>query len=94
MDLKISNLSLHLLKETDNISSTGIFTAVEDKDLLDSFNLNDVLEVNLGDKAVKAKVVRINERASEYMPLGYGLQILQDESHKDVYLPWFKENIA
>lgn len=94
MDLKISNGSLHLLTETDNISSTGIFTAVEDKDLLDSFNLNDVLEVNLGDKAVKAKVVRINERASDYMPLGYGLQILQDESHKDVYLPWFKENIA
>ncbi len=95
-DLKISNGSFDIFSETTNISSTGLFAKVEDEKLLRAFELNEVIDIQLGetDKLFKAKVVRVNDKKTERSDVGFGLQICKDSSHKEVYLPWFKENTA
>jgi hypothetical protein len=82
--------------ETLNISSSGIFAKVSDKEILESISLDDIIDLQITDGSdiiLKAKVVRVNS-GHNHQPDGLGLEIIKDENHKNTYLPWFKENTA
>lgn len=92
--LQIKSDLFNIYSETLNVSSTGMFAKVEEKELLSSVHLDDIIEVKIMDDdqiSINAKVVRINS-GHEHQPDGFGLQFIQNENHKNHFLPWFKEN--
>lgn len=94
--IQLHSEKFELHSETINLSTSGIFAKVLQKDLLDSIDLNDVINLKIGDDNtpinLKAKVVRINS-SLEHQPDGFGLEILKDEVHKKEYLPWLSQNV-
>ena len=94
--LQISSDLFDIYSESLNISSSGIFAKIKEKELLASISLDDIINLKIvdgSDITLKAKVVRINS-GHKHQPDGFGLEIIKDENHKNIYLPWFKENTA
>ncbi|MDP7319355.1 MAG: PilZ domain-containing protein [Bacteriovoracaceae bacterium] len=92
--LRISSEHFNIYSQSVNVSETGIFAEIQEKELLESLKVNDIVKLDIIDKdkiTLEAKVVRVNSN-HEVQPDGFGLHFLQNDNHKKSFLPWFKQN--
>lgn len=93
LPLKIHTPDFEFHSETLNMSKTGIFAKIADKDYLESINIDEVLDLQICKDSpivLKARVVRKIQDAAE-QPNGFGLEFIKNSDHKKDYLPWLKE---
>lgn len=91
INLNTNILELH--SHTANISKTGIFAKIDDKTLLNLMDINEVINIELYDINkinLKAKLVRKSDGTST--PRGFGLEFIQDNNHRQYYLPWLNKH--
>lgn len=93
--LQLDTGDLQINSVTTNISKTGLFAEINEKDTLGQFDVDQVIDVKiLGKKnfTLKAKIIR-KTNGSISQPSGFGLEIVKDKSHKKDYLPWMKDAV-
>ena len=94
--IKPVQLNTELLKinsNTTNISKSGIFAEVNEKDMLEQLDLNQIIDVKILGKnnfTMKAKIIR-KSNGENTQPPGFGLELIKDRTHKRNYIPWFKD---
>lgn len=91
--LQLNTEMLKINSVTTNISKSGIFAEINEKEMLEKFDLNQVIDVKILGKnniTLKAKIIRKSEGENK-QPSGFGLEFIKDANHKKNYIPWFKD---
>lgn len=80
--------------EALNFSTSGLYARIENEKELNTLLLNQVIELDISESKIKlqAKIVRIVKDESEF-PNGVGLEFIKNKNHKDIFLPWLKNEI-
>lgn len=93
--LQLNTEMLQINSVTTNISESGMFAEVNEQSMLNKFEIDQIIDVKIIGKrnfTVKAKIIR-KTAGDENQPSGFGLELIKDQTHKKVYLPWMKDAV-
>ena len=90
--IEIKGENYKIFGESLNISSSGIFTLINEPEIIETLGVDEIVNLKIMDEIpinVKAKIVRKSN--GENQPLGCGLQFIQNNDLKLRFNPWFKK---